>query len=80
MLPQVERPSFPLLSTLLLLRAKSASAVDRSGSSASGGCLEMGGNLMYKSGSSLIFDDGLAAPHILGGRSTSCLREGRLRT
>jgi hypothetical protein len=67
MLPQSERPSFRLLLMLLLPRAKSASAANRSGSSAPGKRLELGGDLMYKSGSSLNFDDGLAAPHVLSG-------------
>jgi hypothetical protein len=73
MLPQVEQPSFWLLSMLLLPRAKCASAANRSGSSAPGGGLELGGNLMYKSISSLSFAEGLAAPHVLGGWSASWL-------
>jgi len=53
MLPQSERRSFRVLSILLLPRAKSASAANRSGGSALGGSLELAGNLIYKSGSPL---------------------------
>ena len=39
------------------------------------GSLELGGNLMYKSGSRLDFDDELEAPQVAGGWAASCLKD-----